>query len=332
MKVYERYQDIPESTPPSVVTIGVFDGLHVGHQALLQRVMEESRARSLWPAALTFHPHPARALSPGKSLPLLMPDLFKVQGLSSFELRFVLRQDFDAGFAGLSSDEFSRVVLAERINARLVVVGDDFAFGRNREGNIRSLRAFGERDGYEVLAIPRLQAGGATVSSTRIRALLAEGDLHPVEALLGRPFVLSGRVVSGRQRGRKLGFPTANLRPDEMMLPAPGIYAGQAWVEGEKSPFVSAINIGFVPTFGPAELTVEPHLIDFHGEILGKRIALALWERLRNEAKFPSAAALVAQIQKDVEATRALARTHKMAAALPLLDGDRLNEPVYPKR
>jgi len=332
MKVYERYHDIPESTPPSVVTIGVFDGLHVGHQTLLQRVIEESRARKLWPAAITFHPHPARALSPRTSLPLLMPDLFKIQGLSSVGLRFVLRQDFDAVFASLSSDEFSRAVLSDQINARLVVIGDDFAFGRKREGNIHSLTAFGKRDGYEVVTIPRVHVGGSTVSSTRIRSLLADGDPGQALALLGRPFVLSGSVVAGRQRGRKLGFPTANLQPDGMMVPGPGVYVGHAWIPGETRPYLSVTNIGTSPTFGPAEMTVEPHLVDFHGDILGQRIALSFLARLRNEEKFPAAKALVAQILRDVQAAREIASTLPEQPHLSLLDGDRLNGPVYPQR
>ena len=270
------------------VAIGSFDGVHRGHMA----VLETARAVGERTTVVTFWPHPRLVL--GDRVELLSTLERRLELLEEEGVDEVLVVTFTAEVAALTPEEFAEMVL-RRIGAATVVVGEGFRFGRAAAGDGALL----ERLGFDVRLVPLLQG----VSSTRIRTLLREGDVVAVAPLLGRPAELEGTVVLGDQRGGTLGFPTANLAvPGELLVPAYGIYAGAA--RGHRA----AISIGVNPHYGGDERRIEPHLLDFEGDLYGQRLVVELWRRLRDERAFASEEELVAQIAGDVEATRAAER------------------------
>ena len=269
---------------PRAVAIGSFDGVHRGHRAVIDTV----RATGLEPTVITFDPHPRIAL--GNRVELLTTLERRVELLGEAGVNDVLVASFTPELQQLTPDVFADRYLRST-GVETVVAGADFRFGVRRSGDLALL----ERLGYEVLVVPEL----AGVSSTDIRAVLAEGDVRAAAAMLGRPFELDGVVVAGDQRGGTLGYPTANLRLEpDLACPAYGIYAGSGL--GHRA----AISIGTNPHYGGSERRIEPYLLDFDGDLYGKRLVVELWERLRDEAVFESEAALVEQIASDVEATK----------------------------
>jgi riboflavin kinase / FMN adenylyltransferase len=306
---------------PSALTIGSFDGFHLGHQLLLQRVREEARRRSLAPGLVTFEPHPARTLAPAFSPPLLLPAARKRCALERSGLAWCLMQRFGLDFAALPPERFAAEVLAGSLGARVVVVGDDFTFGRGRSAGVSELAALGTGLGFEVLAVPRLAVQGMIASSTRIRAFLMQGSPEAAAVLLGRPYALFGKVVSGAGRGRGLGYPTANLACDAELRPASGVYACRAWTPGWQAPRLAVASLGSNPTFGPGPWTVEPHVLDWEGDLLDRPLALALVARLREERVFSSPGELIAQIGRDLALARALAESWPAAPTLDPHDG-----------
>ncbi len=224
MQVYQHYSDVSQPADPSVIAIGSFDGLHRGHQLLFDRVRELAKKMNCQAGALTFKPHPAKVLAPKFSPPLLMTHERKIEALKSLGLDFTLAQKFDAAFAGLSAEDFVRRVLVEGLRVKAVVVGDDFSFGRKREGLAEDLVDLGKRHGFEVEVVRRLAVEGMIVSSTRIRSFLLQGKVRGAKLLLGRTYLVPGKVVTGRGRGRTIGFPTANLSVQTDILPARGVY------------------------------------------------------------------------------------------------------------
>jgi riboflavin kinase/FMN adenylyltransferase len=273
---------------PRTVAIGSFDGVHLGHRS----VLDTARAVDPAPTVVTFWPHPRLVL--GNEVELLSTLERRLELLEAVGVEEVLVVDFTTDLAGLSGEEFAESVL-RRIGATTVVAGENFRFGRAAAGDGRMLA----RLGFDVRLVPLLDG----VSSTRIRALLREGDVVAAAQLLGRPAELEGTVVLGDQRGGTLGYPTANLAlPPHLAVPAYGIYAGSAL--GHRA----AISIGVNPHYGGDERRIEPHLLDFDGDLYGRRLLVELWLRLRDERAFDSEADLVAQIGRDVEATRAAER------------------------
>lgn len=271
-------------TRPRAVAIGSFDGVHRGHRAVIDTV----RATELEPTVITFDPHPRIAL--GNRVELLTTLERRVELLGDAGVSDVLVAAFTAELQQLRPEEFAERYL-RAAGVEIVVAGADFRFGVRRSGDLALL----ERLGYGVIVVPELPG----VSSTAIRAALAEGDVHAAAAMLGRPFELDGVVVSGDQRGGTLGYPTANLRLEpDLACPRYGIYAGSGL--GHRA----AISIGTNPHYGGSERRIEPYLLEFDGDLYGKRLVVELWERLRDEAVFESEAALVEQIASDVEATK----------------------------
>jgi riboflavin kinase / FMN adenylyltransferase len=270
------------------VAIGTFDGVHRGHQA----VLEAARASGLRSTVLTFEPHPRLVL--GYDVQLLSTLERRLQLLEAAGVDEALVVAFTPELSRLEPGEFVRQVL-EPIGTRAIFVGEDFRFGAGRRGDVDLLR----RLGFDVRPVPLV----ARASSSRIRALLGEGDVIGAAHLLGRPFELEGTVVAGDQRGGTLGFPTANLAPDlHLVIPAYGIYAGSAL--GHRA----AASIGVNPHYGGSERRIEAFILDFEGDLYGRRLRLEIWARLRDERSFASEAELVAQIAEDVEATRAARR------------------------
>jgi riboflavin kinase/FMN adenylyltransferase len=298
----------PAGSRGAVVTIGVYDGVHLGHHAVLRLVRELADARRLAAVCVTFDRHPAEVVRP-ESAPCLLttPDrkLELLDATGYLDLAFVLH--FDEARSREPADEFVREVLVGAAHARLVVVGADFHFGKGRGGDVALLQQMGAELGFEVLGVGLEAAPGGTIySSTRIRELLAEGDVAGAAALLGRPHGARGTVVEGDRRGRELGYPTANVAvPGRACLPADGIYAG-TFVGADGVERMSAISLGRRPTFyesADASL-LEAYVLDFDGDLYGQDVRVRFMSRLRGEVKFDSVDALVAQIGRDVADTR----------------------------
>lgn len=300
-----HYEDL-QSPRPCAVAIGSFDGLHLGHQHLIQATREAAAARNLDSAVLTFEPHPARALAPGFSPPLLMPPARRRRAFAGLCLDRVLSQRFDREFAALRPEEFAERVLSRSLRAEFVTIGDDFTFGCNRSGRVDDLIRLGGSLGFEVQVVERLAIEGMIASSTRIRAFLLQGRVRAAALLLGRPHAIAGRVVHGKARGRTLGYPTANLATEDEVVPARGVYLCHAWGAGWPYGRLAVTNIGTNPTFGQGPQTIETHILDLDADLFDQPLALCFRERLRAEMVFSSPAELVAQIDQDVERAREL--------------------------
>lgn len=287
----------------TMLTLGIFDGLHLGHQHLLRQLMQQATGAGLESGVVTFRQHPRHVLSTQKQQPLLVSLEERIVLIRNLGVELVVPLSFTPELARLGAADFVGL-LQKHLRMRGLVVGPDFALGHNREGDATVLRRLGEKMGFtlEVIA-PRL-IEGQVVSSTAIRQALSQGDVLQVEKLLGRRFSLCAEVVSGVERGRSLGFPTANLDFDPgRALPADGIYVTLAYFDGETHPSVT--NIGKRPTFQGKNRTVEVYLLDFKGDLYGKELKIELVERLRGEKRFASADELKGQIARDVEAARA---------------------------
>jgi riboflavin kinase / FMN adenylyltransferase len=298
----------PAGSRGAVVTIGVYDGVHLGHHAVLRLVRELADVRGLAAVCVTFDRHPAEVVRPESAPRLLTSPEQKLELLDAtgyLDLAFVLH--FDEARSREPADDFVREVLVGGAHARLVVVGADFHFGRARGGDVALLQRMGAALGFEVLGVGLEAAPGGTIySSTRIRELLAEGDVDGAAALLGRPHEVRGTVVEGDRRGRELGFPTANVAvPGRVCLPADGIYAG-TFIGADGVERMTAISLGRRPTFYEAADTslLEAYVLDFDGDLYGQPARVRFMSRLRGEVKFDSVDALVGQIERDVADTR----------------------------
>jgi riboflavin kinase/FMN adenylyltransferase len=283
-----------------LIAIGNFDGVHLGHARLILGVVEQARARGLLPCALTFHPHPARVL--GRGAPRTLTRLSRkveLLSLASPELEVVV-QPFDHELSQSSPREFAeQLVRVQR--ARRVIVGENFRFGKDRKGSLATLRALGEELGFEVGSTELFVLEDDVVSSSRIRDAVEAGEVELAERLLGRPHRLIGTVVRGHGRGRKLGFPTANLAAIEELLPKNGVYAGRALVAGRSLPAV--LNVGVRPTFAPGDLSVEVHVFDL-STLDSSELSFDIVARIRDERRFASVEELAAQIARDVDVAR----------------------------
>lgn len=288
---------------PRVVSIGNFDGVHVGHAAVLAQARQEADARGCELAVLTFEPHPAELFAAdGPRLRLADPAL-KASLLEARGVDLALFQRFDAAFAALPAAAFAVEVLAGAMRAASVVVGEGFRFGAGREGDFPALCGLGARLGFAVRAAPLVIDGGEGVSSTRIRRALLDGDVAAARRLLGRPYEIRGEVVRGRGEGRGLGFPTLNLAGVEVLVPAPGIYAAECEAGGARRG--AAAYVGDRPTLGHGR-SIEAHLLDFSGDLYGGRVALRFLERVRGEIRFGSVEALRRQMAIDVARIRGM--------------------------
>ncbi|MEX1255469.1 MAG: bifunctional riboflavin kinase/FAD synthetase [Dehalococcoidia bacterium] len=288
---------------PSALTIGKFDGVHRGHQYLVGHLLERARAEGLASVVVTLHPHPIAVLRPGTLITYLCSLEERVTLLRALGVDSVGVLSFTSELAQLSYRDFV-ALLVEHLDLRLLLIGPDFALGRDREGNVKALRALGEEIGLRVETIPLLSEDTAKVGSGAVREALAQGDMESVTQLLGRPFALRGPVVRGAERGATIGFPTANIAvgPD-LALPAFGVYVTRAYL-GETA-YESVTNIGQRPTFNESRPTIEVHLLDFEGDCYERELRIELLHRLRPEQKFAGVDELVAQIGRDVGATRA---------------------------
>ena len=305
MDVIDGTQRLPLALGPTAVTIGFFDGVHVGHRALLEETVAAARAEGWTSVAITFDRHPRETLTPGREPRLLTTTERKAALIAETGVDHLLVLEFTEEFSRMPADAFVRSVLREGLDARHIVVGANFTFGHKAAGTVETLRELG--DGMRIEALGLVEIDGRAVSSSSVRAALAEGDLSWPERALGRRYAVDGDVVSGHGRGQGLGYPTANLRTSpRLLLPGQGIYAGRAQVEDGWH--IAAIDVGTNPTFGADPLHVESYLLDFDGDIWGKPMAVEFWARLRDEVKFDTPEALTDQMAIDVAQTRALVK------------------------
>lgn len=288
---------------PVVVALGNFDGVHLGHQAVVRRAVEEGRRRGLRAVAATFDPHPRAVLWPGNEPKLLTTPEVRRELLLGCGVEEVREIRFDRELSKKSPREFVLEVLVGSLGAGEVVVGENFRFGHRASGDVAELRRCMRKVGGEAYAVPISNVLGEDISSTRIRKLIADGEVREAARLLGRPYLLRGEVVEGDKRGRTIGFPTANVLPDERALvPERGVYAGHARVGSER--YGACTNVGTAPTFDRRDSRVEAYLLGYGGDLYGKVVDVTFEERLRPEKRFSGIGDLKEQIAQDVEEAR----------------------------
>ncbi len=299
MKIFRRVEDIHKPFPHVCVTIGNFDGVHLGHQMLFADVVNRAHKSQGTSLAVTFEPHPLRILRPGE-MKLISSCEQKIELIRMAGIEVLLIVPFTLEFAAMTAEHFVDDILIRRIGVKELVVGYDYAFGKGRTGDINFLRRQGEEKGFPVSVVEAFYLDDVLVSSTKIRQLVAEGLMTEARKLLGRPYQIRGEVQVGKQRGGKeVGYPTANLRVDtEDLVPRHGVYVCQVICAGRC--YGGVLNIGRNPTFGEQELVAETHIFDFNQDIYGKPIKVNLLKFLRDEKKFSGAEELAAQIGRDV--------------------------------
>jgi riboflavin kinase/FMN adenylyltransferase len=305
MELVRGLETLPLDERPSVVTVGFFDGVHLGHHRVLDLVVERARERGVRSVAITFDRHPREVLHPGTEPRLLTSVERKAELVASTGIDVLVVLEFDRDFSLITADAFVRDVLVGGVHAQHAVMGRNFTFGYRAEGTMAVLPSLGAPLGLTAETVEIVELDGRPVSSTSIREALGSGDLEWPHRALGRRFVLDGKVVYGHGRGTDLGFPTANLQTwPRLMLPGQGIYAGAAEVGGAR--YRAAIDVGTNPTFGVDPLHVEAFLLEFEGELHGEPLSIEFWERLRDEERYDDVDTLIAAIAADVERTRSI--------------------------
>jgi len=313
MELIDGTENISRRFRNPVVTIGNFDGVHIGHISLFQRVKQLAEELEGESIVITFHPHPIKVLGSSNGPPLITPHEQKVHLIEAASVDVLIVIDFSSEFAKIDARDFVVSVIHEKIGARAVVVGPDYRFGYNREGDIPLLTRLGQELEFEVHVVPDLTVNGHEVSSSAIREFIQAGDLVNARRMLGRDYQVTGQVVRGRDRGgRLLGFPTANLQLLDELTPKPGVYATEVLIDGKA--YDGATNIGYSPTFKDKVFSVETHILDFNEDIYGKVIEVRFIERLRDEKIFSGPEELSQQIRKDVHRAREVFAKHRSSS------------------
>lgn len=300
MSVIYGLENVPCEETGRAVAIGVFDGVHWGHKAIFERLVAEADEAGIKTLALTFEKHPTELLAPTRA-PLYINTLDqRLELINAAGVDSIAVADFSPELANLPKDEFVTSVLRDRLQCRRVVVGSNFRFGKNREGDVRFLAEAGPALGMNVVTVPAVIVSGGPVSSTRVRAMISRGDVEAASVLLGRRFALRGVVVLGQQIGRTIGFPTANIQTaPRQLVPGNGVYSVEAKIGA--TVFSGVCSIGTRPTFDGRNVTVEVHLAGFEGNLYGESLDVVFCRRLRDEMKFDSAEHLAEQIRRDIE-------------------------------
>lgn len=290
----------------TLLTIGVFDGVHRGHKYLLKQLTRQAGEQNLISGVVTFRKHPQKLLSPQTKLPFLTSLEQRIRLIKNEGVEAVITLSFTLEIAQTGAHKFISL-LKKHLRMHGLVLGSDFALGRDREGNIDALQALGQSMNFNITVVPQATINGEVISSTAIRNALAQGDMKKVHDMFGRYFSLKGRVITGSGRGIKLGFPTTNLDIDpQQALPADGIYATWTYIDDGDQAHQSVTNIGKRPTFGETELTVEVYILDYHGDLYRHELKIDIIERLRAEKKFDTTEELKRQIEEDVKQSRAI--------------------------
>lgn len=303
-RVLQEAEPLGQPAQPVHVAVGVFDGVHLGHAAVVGHMVQEARAHQGAAVVVTFDRHPGAVVAPQHAPSMIYPLWRRIEALATLGVDAVLVYRFDAAFARQSGEEFISRLRTGFGRLAGITVGAGFVFGRDRSGDLDLLRRLGPAQGFAVHGVVPLEQEGGVISSTRVRELIAAGDLAEASRLLGRPYGLAGEVVEGDRLGRQLGFPTANLDVAGRVLPPNGVYA--AWVPVDGRRIAAAVNIGTRPTVDrtAVQVRVEAHLLDYSGDLYGRRLELELGERIRGELRFGSKEDLVAQIHRDVAVVR----------------------------
>jgi len=308
MKIFDHLDQISEPLKNAVITIGNFDGVHIGHQALFHEVTEKAEAIGGTSCAMTFEPHPLRVLKQNNHPPLITLYEQKLELIERSGIEVLICVPFTHTFASLAAGEFIEDVLVRKIGMKAIIVGEDYSFGKKREGNIDFLNSYAPRCNFEVIVANWIKASKHfpdRISSTKIRELVIAGNMEQAQKMLGRFYQIRGQVVSGRNRGGKLlGFPTANINLHDELCPKTGIYA--VTVEHHDRKYRGVANIGYSPTFDDCEFTIEVHILDFEDDIYGEKIRVNFHKRIREEIKFDNISELSEQIKKDVQAARGI--------------------------
>ncbi|WP_018253616.1 bifunctional riboflavin kinase/FAD synthetase [Salinispora mooreana] len=305
MQRWRGYDAAPGGWGRSVVTIGVFDGVHRGHQAIIGHAVARARELGVKSVVVTFDPHPAEVVRPGSHPAVLTEPTRKAELIEALGVDVLCVVPFTPDFSRLSAEAFVHDVLVEHLHAALVVVGGNFRFGHRAAGDVALLERLGRTFGYAVEGAPLVAEAGTVFSSTYIRSCVAAGDVVAAASALGRPHRLEGVVVRGDRRGRELGFPTANLLCHRYAaVPADGVYAARLVRRGQREPLMAAVSIGTNPSFAGRERRVEAYVLDFDADLYGERLALDFVAHLRGQVRYDSIEPLVAQIAEDVERTR----------------------------
>ena len=310
MVVIRGIENLKESHPNVVLTIGNFDGVHVGHQKIFRNVVERARSLGGVAMAITFDPHPMKVVAPERGVRVLTPFSEKARLMGNFGIEVVLCISFSREFSGMKPDDFIKDVIVGRVGAREVIVGHNYTFGRGKKGTTELLRRRGRRFGFTLTVVRNARLFGDVVSSSRIRSLVSRGRVCEASWLLGRPYMIEGEVVKGAGRGKRLlNVPTANIRTPNELVPREGVYAVKALIKGKLLDGVA--NMGKNATFGEGQMSYEVHLFDFSGNVLGETIRVYFIDRIRDEKTFPDIAALHEGILRDIERARETLKTKK---------------------
>ena len=304
MEIIKGIENLTRSFRSPVVTLGNFDGVHLGHQDIFKRVNEEASKIHGEPVVITFEPHPLKVLAPEKFLPLLTPFRKKMMLIQKSGIETVLCVEFSLAFSEISPSEFIKGILLEKLKVKEVIIGYNYHFGKGQKGNAQTLKDGGKVFDFGVQVVKPLRVGQTVVSSSKIRELIQRGEVEGASRLLGRDYPIIGKVVEGAKRGRTLGFPTANLEISDDLYPKPGVYAVE--VECRQRRFNGLANVGFNPTFlleqnakgGRASL--EVHILSFNQSIYGDEMQVIFKRRIRDEVRFESSSLLIEQIKKDI--------------------------------
>ena len=315
MEIVTGYGGLASPEGPLAATIGNFDGVHLGHQALIARARSEARSRGLSAAVVTFDPHPLRVLAPERAPKMILTRRQRIEILASLGIDRIVFIPFSREIAGIPAEEFVRRFLVDRLRAAVLVVGQDFRFGKDRAGDVSMLRRLGAVCGFEVFDVAAVELGGTRVSASQVREAILSGRMRRAAELMGRSFVLVGEVVHGEGRGRTIGIPTANLAPENEIVPGSGVYITQTLVELEWHP--SLTNIGSRPTFEGAGFAIETWLPEFEGNLYNQRLRVRFIEKIRDEKRFESSVALRAQIAEDLDRLRAWSRSSREREEAP---------------
>ncbi len=302
MEVIEGYQNIKKNLPTPIITLGNFDGVHLGHQKILASIRNRAVELKGTSVVYTFHPHPLSVLTEGKQ-PLALTTLEERLGLiERCGIDIVICEPFTLDFSRITAEEFGQEILCQRIGAKEIYVGEDYKFGSKRQGDIHYLRKLGRMCDFRVRIVESIVSDSIIVKSSKIRQFIMMGDVSVARRLLGRAYQIGGQVVKGKGRGVHLGFPTANLKPNKSLYPAEGVYAVWVFYQGQR--FMGAMNIGKNPTFEDQILSLEVHIMDFDKRIYGDELEVLFVQRIRGEQTFSSPKALAEQMHKDVGQVR----------------------------
>lgn len=300
-----------ERVPNSVITVGTFDGVHAGHRAIIDTVVEKANERDARSVLVTFDPHPRNIINPDAGIKLLTTLQERSEILDELGIDMMIVIPFDRDFSLLSSKEFVRDIIYKKIGVSEFVIGYDHQFGRNREGTIETIEKLGKELGFDAYVVSKCEVGEKTVSSTAIRnAISEEGNVDEAAEFLQRPYRLNGTVVHGDKRGKEIGFPTANIKPEQVnkIIPKDGVYAVKVRINGNL--YDGMMNIGTRPTFDGKVQTLEVHLFNFDEDIYGKEVQVRFYNRIRDEKKFDGKDELVGQLKQDEKQARKLLSSH----------------------